>query len=100
MGKKLRLNKILLNNVSTTRHESKLIAAVSQYTDFDVLGVVPKMSNSISERHLGLVPTFQHPEKEGTIIININYKDNTDYKKLLPAKPKKSQRVNQTYFKK
>ena len=41
-GKDLRLNKVLLNNVSTSRHESKLVAAVSQYTDFDVLGVFQK----------------------------------------------------------
>ena len=96
-GKDLRLNKVLLNNVSTSRHESKLVAAVSQYTDFDVLGVIPKISNFISERHLGLVPTFQHPRKKKVLSSLISIiKDNTDYKKLLPAKPKKSQGVNKS----
>ena len=96
-GKELRLNKVLLNNVSTSRHEAKLVAAVSQYTDFDILGVVPKINNFISERHLGLIPTFQHPQKKRVLSSLISIiKNNTDYKKLLPAKPKKSQIVNKS----
>ena len=73
-GKELRLNKVVLNNVSTSRHESKLIAAVSRYTDFNILGVVPKINNFISERHLGLIPTFQHPQKKRVLssLISIN----------------------------
>ena len=31
-GKKLKLSKVILNNVSTSRHESKLISAISRYT--------------------------------------------------------------------
>ena len=42
-GKKLKLNKVILNNVSTSRHESKLISAISRYTDFRVLGVIPSI---------------------------------------------------------
>ena len=99
-GKGLRLNKVLLNNVSTSRHESKLVAAVSQYTDFDVLGVVPKINNFISERHLGLIPTFQHPQKKKVLSSLISIiKNNTDYKKLLTTKPKRSQGVNKSIAK-
>jgi len=96
-GKELRLNKVVLNNVSTSRHESKLIAAVSRYTDFNILGVVPKINNFISERHLGLIPTFQHPQKKRVLSSLISIiKNNTDYKKLLPPKSKKSNKINKS----
>ena len=99
-GKELRLNKVVLNNVSTSRHESKLIAAVSRYTDFNILGVVPKINNFISERHLGLIPTFQHPQKKRVLSSLISIiKNNTDYKKLLPAKSKKSHKINKSILK-
>ena len=99
-GKELRLNKVVLNNVSTSRHESKLIAAVSRYTDFNILGVVPKINNFISERHLGLIPTFQHPQKKRVLSSLISIiKNNTDYKKLLPAKSKKSHKINESILK-
>ncbi len=99
-GKELKLNKVVLNNVSTSRHESKLIAAVSRYTDFNILGVVPKINNFISERHLGLIPTFQHLQKKRVLSSLISIiKNNTDYKKLLPAKSKKSHKINKSILK-
>ena len=99
-GKELKLNKVVLNNVSTSRHESKLIASVSRYTDFNILGVVPKINNFISERHLGLIPTFQHPQKKRVLSSLISIiKNNTDYKKLLPAKSKKSHKINKSILK-
>ena len=99
-GKELTLNKVLLNNVSTSRHESKLVAAISQYTDFDVLGAIPKINNFISERHLGLVPTFQHPQKKKVLSSLISIiKDSTDYKKLISAKPKKTKINNKSVLK-
>ncbi len=99
-GKELKLNKVILNNVSTSRHESKLIASVSRYTDFNILGVVPKINNFISERHLGLIPTFQHPQKKRVLSSLISIiKNNTDYKKLLPAKSKKSHKINKSILK-
>lgn len=48
---------VILNNVSGTRHEQKLKAAIEQYCGIPVLGIVPKNRNfSIGERHLGLIP--------------------------------------------
>ena len=40
-GKKLKLNRVILNNVSTSRHESKLVSAISRYSDFVGLGEIP-----------------------------------------------------------
>ena len=36
--KGIKMKRLILNNVSTTRHESKLIASISKYTDFKVIG--------------------------------------------------------------
>ena len=93
-GEKLNLNKVILNNVSTSRHESKLISAISRYTDFRVLGVIPSIKNFIVERHLGLVPTFQHPQKIKVLSSLVSViKNNTDYKKLLPLRTKSQKKI-------
>ena len=48
---------VILNKVANASHEEKLLAAVQNYTDFKVLGVMEKDSKLIiPERHLGLVP--------------------------------------------
>jgi len=48
---------VILNEVAGPRHEAKLLAAVKEYTNLTVLGVVPKLSKlHLEERHLGLVP--------------------------------------------
>lgn len=48
---------VILNNVSGSRHESKLVAAVERYCGIPVLGSIPRDHNlNIGERHLGLIP--------------------------------------------
>ncbi len=48
---------VVLNEVAGPRHEAKLLAAVKEYTNLRVLGVVPKSSKlHLEERHLGLIP--------------------------------------------
>ncbi len=48
---------IILNEVAGPRHEAKLLAAIKEYTNLTVLGVVPKCSDLyLEERHIGLVP--------------------------------------------
>lgn len=59
---------VILNQVGGSRHESKLIQAVTQYTDFDVLGCVshdPELI--IPERHLGLVPANESDQAQKII---------------------------------
>jgi len=89
----LKLNNIILNNVSTSRHEQKLITAVKEYTDFKIIGSIPPIKNMIDERHLGLIPAFQHTNKSKiirTIISTI--KNNIDYKKIYPKHKKEKVR--------
>jgi cobyrinic acid a,c-diamide synthase len=82
---KLKIKNIILNNVSTSRHEIKLISAVKEYTNLKIIGSTPLIKNMINERHLGLIPAFQHPNK-GKIIRNLTtmIKNNIDYKKIYP----------------
>jgi cobyrinic acid a,c-diamide synthase len=48
---------VILNKVSGARHEAKLRAAIERYTDFTVLGALPRNDTLvIAERHIGLVP--------------------------------------------
>lgn len=59
---------VVLNNVSGGRHEGKLRAAVEEYTDVPVLGVVPRLKAlEIRERHLGLTPDVETEEAEALI---------------------------------
>ena len=58
---------VILNNVSGSRHECKLVSAVEKYCGIPVVGIVPKdESLSIEERHLGLVP-YSETRKESVI---------------------------------
>jgi cobyrinic acid a,c-diamide synthase len=93
---KIKLNQVLLNHVSTSRHEAKLLSAIRQYTDFKVLGAIPPINNLIDERHLGLIPSFQdHNKNSNSKLIISTMKDNVDYKKIYPKKIKKQQEIKE-----
>ena len=93
---KIKLNQVLLNHVSTSRHEAKLLSAIKKYTDFKVLGTIPPINNLIDERHLGLIPSFQDNNKNSIskLIISI-MKDNVDYRKIYPKRIKKQQKIKE-----
>ena len=53
---------VILNKVMGPRHEEKLRAAVKRYTDVPVLGCVRRNPRaSVDERHIGLIPSNEHP---------------------------------------
>jgi cobyrinic acid a,c-diamide synthase len=57
---------VILNKVGGSRHEQKLRQVIDFYTDFEVLGSIPKNTDiTISERHLGLTTDKEVAEKEG-----------------------------------
>ncbi|MEK9793030.1 MAG: cobyrinate a,c-diamide synthase [Gammaproteobacteria bacterium] len=105
-NRKLNINRVVLNNVSTARHETKLLSAIKEYTDFNVIGCIPKIKDFIVERHLGLIPTFQHNQKRKVLSsIATIIKRNINYKSLLPKMTKvkelrnvTSQRANKSSF--
>jgi len=53
---------VILNKVRGPRHEDKLVKAVEHYTDLPILGAVRRNTHlNINERHLGLIPSNEHP---------------------------------------
>ena len=59
---------VILNKVGGTRHESKLRGVVERYTDFSILGCVPRCSEMhLKERHLGLKPANEDSYAEKKI---------------------------------
>lgn len=59
---------VILNQVGGRRHESKLRAAIEHYTNMPVLGAVQRDPRlAIQERHLGLIPSNEDQQAQGTI---------------------------------
>ena len=59
---------VILNKVGGTRHESKLRGVVERFTDFSILGCVPRCSElHLKERHLGLKPANEDSYAEKKI---------------------------------
>lgn len=53
---------VIANLTGGARHESKLRAAVEEYTDIPFLGALGKHSElELDERHLGLIPGYEDP---------------------------------------
>lgn len=62
---------VVLNNVSGSRHERKLRAAVERYCGIPVVGSVPRDPDlNIKERHLGLTP-FPESEQSQSVVRGI-----------------------------
>jgi cobyrinic acid a,c-diamide synthase len=52
---------VILNRVAGSRHKKKLQDSIEHYCDLPVLGAIPKLEKEhFPERHLGLIPTFEH----------------------------------------
>ncbi|MEO5371521.1 MAG: cobyrinate a,c-diamide synthase [Magnetococcus sp. DMHC-1] len=59
---------VILNNVATSRQESRLRTVLERYCPTPILGVLPRSDTMvIHERHLGLTPTEEGSELERTI---------------------------------
>jgi cobyrinic acid a,c-diamide synthase len=59
---------VILNKVGSSRHESKLRAALERYTDIEVLGAIGRNTAlQIPERHLGLIPANETEDADATI---------------------------------
>jgi cobyrinic acid a,c-diamide synthase len=59
---------IILNNVSSGRHENVVRKAIAASSGIPVVGVVPKHGHGeFPERHMGLTPFHEHPEVDQAI---------------------------------
>lgn len=83
----VRIAGVVLNKVASSRHESKLRAAIERYTEIPVLGVVRRnRSLTIRERHLGLVPSNEHSDSQRVIdVITAAVERDVDLDALLAA---------------
>ena len=60
---------VILNKLAGSRHQSKLTQVIQYYTDFTILGAVPKNNDGqVTERHLGLIPSNEIAEQSNEII--------------------------------
>ena len=76
---------VIANMTGGKRHESKLRAAVEEYTDIPFLGAVENNTTlGLNERHLGLIPGYEDPDaKQKTRIISRAVSDSIDLAKLI-----------------
>ncbi|WP_369688293.1 cobyrinate a,c-diamide synthase [Desulfatitalea tepidiphila] len=52
---------VVLNHVAGARHENILRTSIEEHCGIPVVGAVPKLrKQSFPERHMGLVPTYEH----------------------------------------
>jgi cobyrinic acid a,c-diamide synthase len=57
------LRGVILNNVSSARHEGVIRKAIAQSSGLPVLGAIPRQQDGeFPERHMGLTPFHEHPE--------------------------------------
>lgn len=103
--KNLQIAGVILNQVGGSRHEHKLRASIENYTDVPIIGAIGQHKEmSISERHLGLIPTNEEKDVDNSIsIIAKIVKENVDLdllEKLASSAPnnptKKKNRQNLT----
>ncbi|MFC1929324.1 cobyrinate a,c-diamide synthase [Chloroflexota bacterium] len=96
---------VILNNVSGSRHEHKLVTAIERHCGIPVLGSVPREDSLfITERHLGLVPYREaggnsfinqiHHRLEGRLdldgVLDIARRAKALYAAVIPAPKKKT----------
>ncbi len=53
---------VILNRVGTRRQEGVIREAVASETGLSILGAIPRLSDRIPTRHLGLVTAIEHPD--------------------------------------
>ncbi len=57
----VKIKGVVLNHVAGARHENILRTSIEQHCGIPVVGAVPKLrKQSFPERHMGLVPTYEH----------------------------------------
>jgi cobyrinic acid a,c-diamide synthase len=64
----IRIAGVILNQVSGSRHEMKLKAAVETYCRIPVVGSIPRdLDLKMGERHLGLTPSYEMERAESIV---------------------------------
>ncbi|HAM49752.1 MAG TPA: cobyrinic acid a,c-diamide synthase [Nitrospiraceae bacterium] len=65
LDRDVQIKGVVLNQVSGSRHESVIRAAIGRYCSLPVLGAIPRLpAGEFPERHMGLTPYQEHPDIE------------------------------------
>jgi len=105
--KEVNIAGVIANMTGGKRHESKLRAAVEEYTDIPFLGALENdASIGLNERHLGLIPGYEDPDSRHKInTIAGAVSDSVDLDKLVeiaqqakPVKPATSPLLRKPEF--
>ncbi|HTY46659.1 MAG TPA: cobyrinate a,c-diamide synthase [Methanomassiliicoccales archaeon] len=91
LDRQVRLEGVILNQVSGPRHRQKAIEAVEQLTSTPVIGVVERRNESFPERHLGLV-TMPERDAAETIATTKEYAAGVDLDQLMAAAENRGER--------
>lgn len=68
LDRDVKIRGVILNNVSSKRHESVIRESIERYCSIPVLGSIPRLSlNEIPERHMGLTSFYEFGEIERVI---------------------------------
>ncbi|MCI5219140.1 MAG: cobyrinic acid a,c-diamide synthase, partial [Candidatus Electrothrix sp. LOE2] len=69
--KRVRIVGVILNQLSTPRHERIITEAVEKYTDIPVVGILPRMKTDIFPmRHLGVTPHQEYGATETNVAVD------------------------------
>ncbi len=81
----VKIKGVILNKVHSKRHEKNLNKAINYYTNFKVVGNIPKDNGiSIKQRHLGLFSTMSEGDIENRIFdIALKVKDSIDLDSII-----------------
>ncbi len=59
---------VILNNISSARHEAVIRKAVEHHVGIPVIGAIPRLrKGEFPERHMGLTPFQEHPDVAGAV---------------------------------
>jgi cobyrinic acid a,c-diamide synthase len=68
LDRNVQIKGVILNQVSGSRHESVIRAAIGQYCSLPVVGAIPRLpAGEFPERHMGLTPYQEHPDTDRAI---------------------------------
>ncbi len=84
---------VILDKVAGGRHLDKLQNVIEAYTDFDILGAVPRNKDiMMTERHLGLIPSNEIADRSNQVIYSLaqQVKKHVDLDKILAITPNKT----------
>jgi cobyrinic acid a,c-diamide synthase len=67
LDREVRIAGVILNNIGGERHRKKAVEAVEQLTGTEVIGTVDRRTESLPERHLGLVTVAESGNVPGML---------------------------------